>query len=81
LFDHNVAKARQDLKGTSDAHLLANWTLLAAGKRIFSMPRIGGLRSSVRNHMIHHRVQLGVDLRRSDVPVPAIYGPAADEEG
>jgi len=31
------------------------------------------------NHMIHHRAQLGVYLPLLDVPVPAIYGPSADE--
>jgi len=33
------------------------------------------------NHIIHHRAQLGVYLRLLDVPVPAIYGPSANEEG
>jgi uncharacterized damage-inducible protein DinB len=31
------------------------------------------------NHMIHHRAQLGVYLRLNDLPVPALYGPSADE--
>jgi len=29
--------------------------------------------------MIHHRAQLGVYLRLNDIPVPALYGPSADE--
>jgi uncharacterized damage-inducible protein DinB len=29
--------------------------------------------------MIHHRAQLTVYLRLLDVPVPALYGPSADE--
>ncbi|MGH3184279.1 MAG: DinB family protein [Streptosporangiaceae bacterium] len=33
----------------------------------------------VFNHTIHHRGQLGVYLRQRDVPLPAIYGPTADE--
>jgi uncharacterized damage-inducible protein DinB len=29
--------------------------------------------------MIHHRGQLTVYLRLNDVPLPALYGPSADE--
>jgi uncharacterized damage-inducible protein DinB len=32
------------------------------------------------NHTIHHRAQLGVYLRLNEVPVPALYGPSADEQ-
>jgi uncharacterized damage-inducible protein DinB len=32
-----------------------------------------------QNHMVHHRAQLGVYLQKNDVPVPAVYGPSADE--
>ena len=32
------------------------------------------------DHMIHHRAQLGVYLRLLDVPVPATFGPTADEK-
>jgi len=31
------------------------------------------------NHMIHHRAQLTGYLRLLDLPVPALYGPSADE--
>jgi uncharacterized damage-inducible protein DinB len=68
------------LEGASDAQLMATWSLLAGGKTIFSMPRIAVLRGMVLNHMIHHRAQLGVYLRLNDLPVPAIYGPSADEQ-
>ena len=36
---------------------------------------------NVLNHLVHHRGQLTVYLRMNDVPVPAIYGPSADEQG
>jgi len=29
--------------------------------------------------MIHHRAQLALYLRLLDLPVPALYGPTADE--
>lgn len=80
-FDRDVAKAREALKSASDAQLMETWSLLAGGKTIFAMPRITVLRGMVMNHMIHHRAQLGVYLRLNDVPVPALYGPSADEQG
>jgi uncharacterized damage-inducible protein DinB len=45
------------------------------------MPKIAVLRSFVMSRSIHHRAQLGVYLRLNNVPVPAIYGPSADETG
>jgi uncharacterized damage-inducible protein DinB len=79
LFDSNVAAARKAIAETNDAHLLQPWTLLATGKQIFTLPRIGAIRGFIMNHSIHHRAQLGVYLRLNDIPVPAIYGPSADE--
>lgn len=81
IFDRDVPKAREALKAASDAQLMATWSLLAGGKTIFAMPRIAVLRGMVMNHLIHHRAQLGVYLRLNDVPVPALYGPSADEQG
>jgi uncharacterized damage-inducible protein DinB len=78
-FDRNVAAARAAIAGASDAHLGAGWTLISNGHPIFTMPRAAVLRSFVMNHMIHHRAQLGVYLRLNDIPVPATYGPSADE--
>ncbi len=78
-FDKNVSAARAAILEASDEHLRKPWTLLISGRRIFTLPRIGVLRTVVMNHMIHHRAQLGVYLRLNDVPVPAIYGPSADE--
>ncbi len=79
-FDKNVANAREALAGARDEDLLVPWSLLAAGNAIFTMPRIGVLRSMILNHTIHHRAQLGVYLRLNDLPVPSVYGPSADEE-
>jgi uncharacterized damage-inducible protein DinB len=49
------------------------------GQVLFSMPRIGCLRTWVMNHMIHHRAQLRLYLRLNNIPTPAIYGPSTDE--
>lgn len=79
LFDKNVAAARVAISKATDEDFQKTWTLLSGGKTIFSMPRLAVLRSMVLNHVIHHRGQLSVYLRLSNVPVPSIYGPSADE--
>jgi uncharacterized damage-inducible protein DinB len=78
-FDRNVAAARAAMTGKTDAELLAIWSLKRGGKTLFSMPKTAVLRSFVLSHIIHHRAQLGVYLRLLEVPVPATYGPTADE--
>ncbi len=80
MFDKNVADAHAAIESASDEEFMKPWSLLSGGETLFSMPKIAVLRSFVMNHNIHHRAQLGVYLRLNDVPVPAIYGPTADEE-
>ena len=79
LFDKSAAGARAAIAAVSDEELMKPWSLIAGGKTIFTMPRIAVLRSFVMSHLIHHRAQLGLYLRLNDIPVPAIYGPSADE--
>lgn len=78
-FDANVASARKAIAAATDGELLKPWSLISAGKTIFSLPRIATLRSFIFSHVIHHRGQLSVYLRLNNVPVPSIYGPSADE--
>jgi len=78
LFDGSM-KAARALMDRTDAEYLSRWTLKRSGQELFSMPRVAAFRSFVLNHMIHHRGQLSVYLRLNDIPVPAIYGPSADE--
>jgi len=78
-FDKNLAEFREALANASDESMMANWSLLAGGQPLFTMPRIACIRGMILNHLIHHRAQLGVYLRMNDVPVPALYGPSADE--
>lgn len=80
-FDKNVADARAALAAASDEDWQGLWSLLAGGKRIFTLPRTAVMRGFIMSHSIHHRAQLGVYLRLLDVPVPSIYGPSADEGG
>ena len=63
----------------TDAEYASTWTLRRGGQEIFTVPRVAAFRSFVLHHIIHHRGQLSVYLRLNEVPVPAIYGPTADE--
>jgi uncharacterized damage-inducible protein DinB len=79
-FDKNVKAAREALAATTDEAFMKQWSLKANGKEMFSMPRVAVIRTMIMNHLIHHRAQLTVYLRLNDIPVPAIYGPSADEQ-
>jgi uncharacterized damage-inducible protein DinB len=80
LFDKNTAATRALLAGKSDAELMAPWSLKNGKQTFFTMPKAVVWRSFVMNHIVHHRGQLSVYLRLNDVPVPAMYGPSADEQ-
>ena len=80
FFDANVADARKALVAATDEQFQQPWTLLAAGEAQFTMPKAAVLRSFIFNHAVHHRAQLTVYLRLNNVPVPALYGPSADEQ-
>jgi len=77
-FDETAKQTRAWLD-KSDPELLAPWALKRGGQEMFSMPRVAAFRSFVLYHTVHHRGQLSVYLRLNNVPVPAIYGPSADE--
>jgi len=77
-LDDGVAEARIALGGTTDEHLLKPWRLLVSGRVVSEEPRQVVIRDTF-THLAHHRGQLTVYLRLNEVPVPAIYGPSADE--
>jgi uncharacterized damage-inducible protein DinB len=79
-FDRNRALLRDVLAAAGDEHLMHPWALLNGAETIFTMPRVAALRAFVLNHAVHHRGQLTVYLRMNDVPLPALYGPSADEQ-
>jgi uncharacterized damage-inducible protein DinB len=81
VFDQKAAAARAAIAATSDEAFMKPWSLLAGGNVIFTMPRVAVFRSMIMNHAIHHRGQLSLYLRLNDIPVPALYGPSADETG
>ncbi len=78
-FEKSVKQGREAISTLKDEDLIKTWTLTMDGKEVFSMPRGAVLRSTVMNHLIHHRAQLGVYLRMLDRAIPGMYGPSADE--
>jgi uncharacterized damage-inducible protein DinB len=78
-FDEGVAKTRSVLKDLPDSAWKEDWKLSFQGKPIFSGQRFLAYRQMFLNHLVHHRAQLGVYLRLNDVPLPATYGPSADD--
>ena len=77
-LDNAVAKARQALRATTDAHLQTPWRLLAGGQLAFEQPRHQVIRDTFL-HAAHHRGQMTVYLRLLGSKVPSVYGPTADD--
>jgi uncharacterized damage-inducible protein DinB len=80
VLDKHVVKARESLSKTNDEFIMTTkWRLRAGGKVVMEEPRHIVLRDTL-NHLAHHRGQLTVYLRLNNQPVPAIYGPSADDQ-
>jgi uncharacterized damage-inducible protein DinB len=78
-FRANIAEIRAFLATLDDAALKEEFTLTRGGETMMTIPKIAVIRNILLNHSYHHRGQLSVYLRMLDVPLPAIYGPTADE--
>ena len=77
--DAGVKEAAEAFARTSDDYLLTtHWRLLVAGTIVSDQPRHIVVRDTFM-HWSHHRGQLTVYLRMNGAPVPAIYGPSADD--
>jgi len=79
VLDEGAAKLRTALESTKDEAWTQPWQLSIGGKPIFSGSRFLAYRQMFLNHLVHHRAQLGVYLRLNGKPVPATYGPSADD--
>ena len=79
VFDEGIAKVRAALKNMPDEAWTQNWKLSFQGQPIFNGPRFLAYRQMFMNHLVHHRAQLGVYLRLNNKPLPATYGPSADD--
>lgn len=78
-LEASLATIRRELPQFSDAAMREMWSLEAEGKTMVAMPRGEFLRDVMFSHIYQHRGQLSVYLRILGVPVPASWGPSADE--
>jgi len=79
VFDEGAAEVRKALMNVPDEAWTQSWKLSFGDKPIFEGSRFLAYRQMFLNHIVHHRAQLGVYLRLNGVPLPAIYGPSADD--
>jgi len=80
IFDKGAAEARGKIATATDEDWGKIWTFKFDGKTIMALPRSVVMRSTIMNHLIHHRAQLGVYLRLNEVEIPGMYGPSADDK-
>jgi uncharacterized damage-inducible protein DinB len=78
--DASIEAACAFLAGLSAESAAAPWRLTLGEQEVFTLPRVGLIRTLACNHVYHHRGQLTVYLRLLDVPVPVVYGRSADED-
>jgi uncharacterized damage-inducible protein DinB len=78
-FDTRVEKARSGIAGTSDEQWQKSWKFAFQGRTLIDAPRYLVYRGMFLNHLVHHRAQLGVYFRLNGIPLPATYGPSADD--
>jgi len=78
-FEEGVATVRSLLPGLDDKKMQETWRMVRDGQELFAVPRQQFIRDIMLHHWFQHRGQLSVYLRLLNVPVPASWGPSADE--
>jgi uncharacterized damage-inducible protein DinB len=78
-FDTETSQAKQILARLDTSKWSDNWKMTAGDQTWINDSRYSVFRTWVLNHLIHHRAQLGRDLRMLGAPIPGMYGPSADE--
>jgi len=79
-FDQLLAEAKTALLEVKDEEFDKDWSMTYGDDILFTLPKKQVARIFCMNHLVHHRAQLGVYLRMLNIPVPAVYGPSADDE-
>lgn len=78
-FDQGCNAARAALGTLDDTKAKGDWSFRMGGKTLNTLPRVAFATLFLLSDAIHHRGQMSVFLRLLEVPVPAIYGPSADD--
>jgi uncharacterized damage-inducible protein DinB len=77
--DEGVALVRELLPKMTDENMNATWRLMHQGHEIMATPRRDFVRDVMFSHWYQHRGQFSVHLHMLGLPVPATWGPSADE--
>ncbi len=77
-FEKNLDAAREQLKNTAEDQLWQSWTMRNGQDIYFTDDRAAMIRVTY-SQIIHHRAQMGVNLRLLNIPIPGSYGPSADD--
>ncbi len=78
-FDQSIDTVRSLLPTFDDAAMHETWRLRMGSTEVLALPRGLFLRDALLSHWYHHRGQFGVYLRLLEIPIPASFGPSADE--
>uniref|UniRef100_A0A7V4XQU4 DinB family protein n=1 Tax=Acidobacterium capsulatum TaxID=33075 RepID=A0A7V4XQU4_9BACT len=78
-FDESIGAVRELLPRLDDTAMQATWRLFSGDQELLAVPRQEFLRNIMFSHWYQHRGQFSVYLRLLDIPVPATWGPSADE--
>jgi uncharacterized damage-inducible protein DinB len=79
LLNQSAETVEKTFKAVDEETAYAQWRLTRGDTVLMAVPRVVAWRSLMLNHWYHHRGQLTVYLRLLGIPVPAVYGPSADE--
>jgi uncharacterized damage-inducible protein DinB len=78
FFEKSLESGKTHLAQTNDEELQKIWTL-RYGDKILSATTKAEMIRIAYSQIVHHRAQMGVYLRLLNIPIPASYGPSADE--
>jgi uncharacterized damage-inducible protein DinB len=78
LLESNLAAAQTALETTNDEALEKYWTMRSGDTIHMSLTKAELTRHAF-SQLIHHRAQLGVNLRLLNIAIPGSYGPSADD--
>ena len=77
--DESLATVRRELARFDDVGMQELWRIKQGDRELFACPRAKFVRDVMLSHWYQHRGQLSVYLRLLNIPVPATWGPSADE--
>ncbi|KAA1245194.1 DinB family protein [Aquimarina sp. RZ0] len=78
-YKENIASAIKSFNYIVDKDLTIEWTMKNGDFTFFTVPKYVAIKKLIINHTIHHRAQMGVNLRLNDIDLPASYVSSADE--